>query len=141
MTETPRPPEGPDREALRERIAGALHYRTCHADDSEDHDDCLIAADAVLALLPTPPAPGGPLVSDEELATRDWTPCLPGEDEAAPGDGEGLRAEVENAVTDLQAEWASLTSDPGSTGYRTGLGAAITRVRAALARATPEETP
>jgi hypothetical protein len=101
-----RPPEGPDRDALVAAMIDAAERR-----DDETTPFYEALADAVLALLPTMPAPGG---------------------------GEGLRAEVENAVTDLQAEWASLTSDPGSTGYRTGLGAAITRVRAALARATPE---
>jgi hypothetical protein len=61
MMTDPRPPEGPDRDALRQRIydaVGGVLYGPGQAQSDTDFlDQC---ADAVLALLPTPPAPGCP---------------------------------------------------------------------------------
>jgi hypothetical protein len=97
MTETPRPPEGPDREALDylygranawQRMVGAAEPRIGQS------------YRRLLALLPTPPA---------------------------PGDGEGLRAEVERLCDEAG----------GSPGTQHGL-VSVRDLRAALARATPE---
>jgi hypothetical protein len=70
MTETPRPAEGPDREALGDLLAHHAFSRVnddgwtvclCgHVAEGDDDDGShgRHQADAVLALLPTPPAPG-----------------------------------------------------------------------------------
>jgi hypothetical protein len=75
MTDT-RPAEGPDREALVERLLRSRLSMGFHTDRWNDEDwQRKFWNEALdLALLPTPPA---------------------------PGDGEGLRAEVERLWTDL----------------------------------------
>jgi hypothetical protein len=87
--------EGPDREALARRILIALtnvpdecaHER--HGIPGCVHCD----VDAVLALLPTPPAPGAVTEADYQGAEDPFA------DPPAPGDREGLRAEVERLRT------------------------------------------
>jgi hypothetical protein len=109
----PRPAEGPDREALRRTIHAALMATPNEPpekwlDDAVAHGlesyqwpgwrDATTAADAVLAMLPTPPAPGG---EDEppsfaEIAEAgvawvhgdDYEPPQRPEPEPAPGGGD-----------------------------------------------------
>jgi hypothetical protein len=103
--ERTRPTEGPDREALARRILIALtnvpdecaHER--HGIPGCVHCD----VDAVLALLPTPPAPGDWTREQQHDAECGNDGC-PGYDfhrtrRPAPGGGEGLRAEVERLRT------------------------------------------
>jgi hypothetical protein len=97
----PRPAEGPDREALAalDRLFDQA-INTCHDDEQEK---VRADRDAVLALLPTPPAPGGD-TADRALAaelTKAWERIAFLERmlrAAALGGGEGLRAEVERLI-------------------------------------------
>jgi hypothetical protein len=124
----PAPAEGPDREALRRHRAASYAIRevyrvvTANSGMTADRADAFAdeAADAVLALLPTPPASGDepercarhgmvdcacvkvPAPGGDPLSVADWNNALPGDDdsdpEPAPISGEGLRGEVAAAV-------------------------------------------
>jgi hypothetical protein len=115
------PPEGPDREALAEYLAsmdragGGIY--TADFRDGFRHALAMLAAQESggerepvreaarealarqAALLPTPPAPGG---EPERCARHGMVDCAC---ERAPGDGEGLRAEVER----LRDKWDAMT--------------------------------
>jgi hypothetical protein len=105
-----RPPEGPDRDALVAAMIDAAERR-----DDETTPFYEALADAVLALLPTPPAPAeGPdrealrdflRLSMSEANVQHALALLP--TPPAPGGGEGLRADP---VETLCAEWEHLAA-------------------------------
>jgi hypothetical protein len=127
----PRPPEGPDREALASVIGHALKASILFDRGNEAHrlDIAGIVADAVLALLPTPPAPGD---HDPDECARHRVCYTP-----APGDGEGLRAEVERlrAIRDAVME---CPDDQRRELYRADLIAGQHIARAVIAEAEVE---
>jgi hypothetical protein len=127
-----RPTEGPDREALRQQIVAQAHYVLTSPVSPYRRPEERIA-DAVLALLPTPPAPGG-----EETREDYWKRRFHEEADAhdrtatdliaarrglsAPGGGEGLRAtdlraEVDVLARVLMAAWEKAEGKPVNPSY------------------------
>jgi hypothetical protein len=129
----PAPAEGPDREALRDFL------RLSMSEANVQH---------ALALLPTPPAP-----ADYDHPGTDWekttaafpTPPAPGDhnpDECArhrvcyspaPGDGEGLRAEVEGLCAEVDGWHVYESRDTGDVFLADAVREFVADLRAALA--------
>jgi hypothetical protein len=118
--ERTRPPEGPDREALGpiHRFLTGRHHALPTPPAPGVHPACPTCASAGCSACraPTPPAPGD---EPERCARHGMVDCAC---ERAPGDGEGLRAEVERlcgddyfgafvAVEDLRAALAARDTD------------------------------